>query len=383
MRRRGPNEGNVYQRADGRWVARLHLGYEGGKRRRKHFYGHTRREALEKLDRARADLRLGLPVGGDERQTVGQFLQHWLVDAAKPAVRPRTYVTYESYVRVHLVPAIGRVALQRLTPADVQRMLNAKLAAGLSPRTVHHLRAILRRALNQAVRWGIIPRNPAALVDPPRVPRYEVAVIGPDDARRFLDAVRGDRLEALFTVALAIGLRQGEALGLGWDDVDLDAGTLSVRFALQRIEGALRLVEPKTRLSRRTLALPPLVVASLRQHRARQLRERVWAGSRWNEFGLVFTSSIGTPLDSTNVTHRLQRALAAAGLPRMRFHDLRHACASLLIAQGVHPRVVMETLGHSQIGLTMNTYAHVLPALQREAATSMERILATGSSTTT
>ena len=173
----------------------------------------TRREALDKLDRARQDRKQGLPVGGDERQTVAHYLKRWLADAAQPTVRPRTYATYESYTGVHLIPALGRVPLQRLGPADVQRMLNAKLAAGLAPRTVHHLRAILRRALNQAVRWGTIPRNAAALVDAPRVPRYEVPVMGPEDARRFLETVRGDRLEALFTVALAVGLRQGRPSG--------------------------------------------------------------------------------------------------------------------------------------------------------------------------
>ena len=377
MARRGPNEGNIYQRKDGRWEGRVHVGYdEHGRRMRKSFYGHTRREVQVQLDKARRDLQEGLPVGGDARVTVGRFLVRWLTDVARPTVRPRTYQTYESYVRVHLAPAIGRIPLQRLGPADVQRLLNAKLAAGLSPQTVHHLRAVLRRALNQAVRWGILARNPAILVDGPRVPRYEVPAMDPADARRLLEAVRGDRLEALYTVALSIGLRQGEVLGLRWQDVDLDRATLSVRFALQRIAGQLQLVEPKTRQSRRTLALPERVVTSLRQHRARQLREKLWAASRWRESGLVFTSSIGTPLDGTNVTHHLQDLLEAAGLPRMRFHDLRHACASLLIAQGVHPRVVMETLGHSQIGLTMNLYAHVLPALQREAAGQMEAILA-------
>jgi integrase len=201
--------------------------------------------------------------------------------------------------------------------------------------------------------------------------------MSPEQARAFLDLVRGDRLEALYTVALAIGLRQGEALGLQWNDIDLDTGTLSVRHALQRIGGKLQLVEPKTRLSRRTIAMPPIVVTSLRAHRARQLQERLWAGSRWQEGNYVFASRIGTPLDGTNVTHGLQATLIAAGLPRQRFHDLRHACASLMLAQGVHPRVVMETLGHSQISLTMNTYSHVIPSLQREAADRMEEVLAT------
>lgn len=377
MARRGPNEGNIYQRADGRWEARLHLGYEAGRRRRKSFYGHTRREVQEQLTRALRDVQEGLPVATDERQTVEDYLRRWLVGAVRPSVRPRTYTTYEMYARIHLIPELGRIPLVKLTPQHVQSLLNAKLTGGLAPRSVHHLRAILRRALNQALRWGLVPRNVASLVDPPRVPRYEVRPMTPEQARDFLDAVRGDRLEALYTVALALGLRQGEALGLRWDDIELDAGTLKVRHALQRVGGRLQLVEPKTRLSRRTIALPPIVVGALRAHRARQLQERLWAGSRWHEENYVFATGIGTALDGTNVTHRLQTLLVAAGLPRQRFHDLRHACASLLLAQGVHPRVVMETLGHSQISLTMNTYSHVIPALQREAADRMEEVLAT------
>jgi integrase len=178
-------------------------------------------------------------------------------------------------------------------------------------------------------------------------------------------------------LALAAGLRQGEALGLHWQDVDLDAGTLRVRVALQRLEGrGLQTVEPKTARSRRSIALPPQVIESLRAHKSRQAQERLLAGSRWQDSGFVFTTATGTPLEGSSVTHRFQKLLRRAGLPHLRFHDLRHACASLLLAQGVHPRVVMETLGHSQISLTMNTYSHVIPALQRDATERMDAILA-------
>jgi integrase len=330
----------------------------------------------EQLTRALRDVQQGLPVATDDRQTVEQYLRGWLEEAVRPSVRPKTYTTYEGYVRCHLVPELGRIPLSKLGPHDVQSMLNRKLAAGLSPRSVHHLRAILRSALGRAVRWGELPRNVAALVEAPHVARYEIRVLGPAEARQFLEIASDDRLAALYTVALAVGLRQGEALGLRWEDVALDAGSLMVRHALQRISGKLQLVEPKTQLSRRTIALPPFAVAALRKHRTRQLQEQLWAGSRWQEQGLVFTSSIGTPLDGSNVTHRLQRLLREAGLPRQRFHDLRHSAASLLLVQGVHPRVVMETLGHSQISLTLNTYSHVIPSLQREAADRMEAVLA-------
>lgn len=198
----------------------------------------------------------------------------------------------------------------------------------------------------------------------------------PTQARTFLDAIRGDRLEALYAVAVALGLRQGEILGLRWADVDLDVGKITVCQALQRVDGRLTFVEPKSRRSRRTIPMPPTVARALRAHRARQLEERLTGGPDWNEHDLVFVSTTGTPLDGRNLTRRFQAVLERAGLPRMRFHDARHTCASLLLAQGVQPRVIMETLGHSQIGLTLNTYAHVIPELQREAAERMEEVLA-------
>jgi integrase len=211
--------------------------------------------------------------------------------------------------------------------------------------------------------------NAAAMVSAPRGTHHEVRVFTPEEARRLLDAARGDRLEALYSVALALGLRQGEALGLKWSDIDLDTGTLRVRRASQRIpHQGTQLVDTKTQRSRRTLVVPPIVIAALRAHRAWQAMERLAAGERWVDHDLVFPSARGTLADGPNITHRFHRLLQRASLPPMRFHDLRHACASLLLVQGVHPRVVMETLGHSQISLTMNTYSHVLPALQREAA---------------
>ena len=375
MTRRGPNEGNIYQRADGRWEARLNLGYEGGRRRRKSFYGHTRREVQEQLTRAMRDVQQGLPVATDERQTVEQYLRRWLVDAVRPSLRPKTYTTYEGYVRLHLIPELGRIPLAKLGPHDVQGMFNRKSAAGMSPRSVHHMRAILRSALAQAVQWGELPRNVAALVKPPHVPRREMQALTLDEARTFLGVVHEDRLGALYTLAIATGLRQGEALGLRWEDVDLDAARLAVRHALQRVNGKLQLVEPKTALSHRTIILPELVVAALRQHRSQQLRDKLWAGSRWQEFGFVFTTTIGTPLDGSNVTHRLQKILAAASLPRLRFHDLRHTAASILMAADIHPRQVMDLLGHSQISLTLDTYSHVAPALRQEVADRMEALL--------
>ena len=372
-KKRGQNEGGCYQRKDGRWEATITVAIVDGRPKRKSFYGKTKAEAMTAMRTAQREQEQGLPIDVP-RQTVAQFLDRWLVDVAKPSVRPKTHHSYAQMVRLHLKPTIGHHQLAKLAPQHVQAMMNDKLAAGLSPRTVQYLRAVLRQALGQALRWGLVPRNVATLVDPPRTAHHEMKFLSPKQARSLLDTAKGDRLEALYSVALALGLRQGEALGLRWQDVDLDAGTLSVRHALQRIDGRPQFVEPKTEQSRRTLTLPSMVAAALREHRVRQLEERLLAGARWQDHGLVFASTVGTPLDTRSVVRQFKAVLKRAGLPDMRWHDLRHTCASLLLAQRVPHRVVMEVLGHSQISLTMR-YSHVIPGLRREAADRMDRLL--------
>ncbi|ACZ40244.1 tyrosine-type recombinase/integrase [Sphaerobacter thermophilus] len=374
-RHRGNNEGSIRERPDGYWEARMTF-WEQGTRRRKSFYGRTRQEVADKLARALVEQQYGLPVVS-ERETVKDYLERWLEDVARPSLRPRTYESYRGIITRHLTPALGRTRLARLSPDQVQRYINQKQAAGLSPRTVTYHRAVLRKALNDAMRWGLVSRNAAALAAPPKQDRPPARFLTPEEARHFLDTVAGHRLEALFTVALAVGLRQGEALGLRWDDVDLEAGTLTVRYALQRSGGALVLVEPKTQRSRRTVALPAVALRALREHRTRQLEERI-AAPYWDDQGFVFTSTIGTAIDARNLTREFHRLRAEAGLPWLRFHDLRHGCASLLMAQGVNPRVVMEILGHSQITLTLGTYSHVAPTLARDAADKIDGILGVG-----
>ncbi len=369
-RKRGNDEGSVYQRQDGRWVAAI----RDVTGRRVYRYARTRAEAAAKLTlalKATAD-GLALP---SEQQTVSEFLTAWLEESARRTLRPSTYRSYRQIVRDHIIPEVGDVRLARLTPQQVQRLINHRLEAGLSPQSVLYIRGVLRRALNEALRWGLVARNVATLVQPPRVQRFEISALDTDQAQRLLTAIRGDRLEALYSVALAIGLRQGEALGLRWRDLDLVGGVLRVRHALQRVDGNLVLIEPKTTRSRRTIQLPALAVDALREHRERQEAERAVVGELWEDQDFVFTSQLGRPLDGATVTHRFQKLLAAAGLPRQRFHDLRHGCATLLLAQGVSPRVVMDVLGHSAITLTLNTYSHVVPALQTEAARRMDAAL--------
>jgi integrase len=318
-----------------------------------------------------------LPGPGAAPPTLGAFLDAWVADVVHGSVRPKTFASYRSIVRCHLAPALGHIALAELRPGHVQAYLNAATAAGLAPRTVGYHRNVLRQALGYAERLELVPRNVARLAVPPRIPRAEVVPLSPYEARRFLAAIRGDRLEAAYLLALAAGLRQGEILGLRWADLDFAAGTARIRVALQRVDGRFALVEPKSATSRRIVPLPSLVTEALFVHRERMVVERATVPPPAPPFAdLVFTTTAGHPIDGINLTRRFQRILRGAGLPRQRFHDLRHACASLLLAQGVPARVVMETLGHSQISLTLNTYSHVIPALGREAARRMNAVLA-------
>jgi integrase len=332
------------------------------------------RQLLVKIQR---DVQQGLPIA-TKGQTVAQFLARWMEDSVKPTVRERTYESYAATTKLHIVPSIGRIALDKLTPQDVQRMMSDAMRRGLSAASAGYTRRVLRIALNQAMRWNLIVRNVAALAEPPRAARHEIRPLTVDQARHFLDTMKGDRLEALYTVATALGMRKGEIFGLRWQDVDLDAQTLTVRYQLQRVGGKKQLVEPKTERSRRTVALPAFAVVAIRAHKIRQLEERLWAGSRWQDWGLVFTTPIGTPLESANVTHAFHVALLRAELPRQRFHDLRHCAASLMLAQGVEMRTIMEVLGHSQISTTSDLYSHVAQSVKRDAADRMEALFAVG-----
>jgi len=374
--KRGQNEGSIYQReSDGRWCGVLNLGWESGRRKRKYFYAATAAEVQEQLLKARSDYSRGLPVAV-ERQTVQQYLTHWLEHTLKPHAKARSYESFGAIVKKHIVPEIGRVRLEKLTPQQVQALLNRKMKAGLSPQTVVNIRTVLRSALTQALKWGLVPRNAAALVDPPRVVRPNAYALTAKQARTMLEVVRGQRFEAIYMLALTLGMRRGEILGLSWADAEIESRTIRINQALQRLEKGLAITELKTDRSRRALAMPDSVVHALKMRHARQLEERLKAGSRWQETGLIFTNPNGGPLEPITVHRDYKRLLRAAGLPlNTRFHDLRHSAASLLLSQGVQLRVIMELLGHSSISLTANTYSHVMPAAMRETAETMEKLL--------
>ncbi len=373
--RRGRGEGGITKRRDGRWMAQVDLGWEGGKRRRKALYGHTKREVQDKLRQTLHRMDHGLPPV-PEQETVGTFLGRWL-EVKQGQVRQRTWKRYEQIVRAHLLPNLARIRLARLSPPDVAACLR-RVEASASAYTARGARDVLRTALNQALRWELVSRNVAALTDAPRHRARQIEPLTPRQAHTLLAAVAGHQLEGLVTVAVGLGLRQGEALGLRWQDVDLEAGMLSVRQTLERGGPEPRFGEPKTERSRRTVTMPDVVAAALRRHRTRQLEQRLAAGAQWRESGLVFTTSIGTPMDRSALHKAFKALLHTAGLPGIRYHDLRHTAATLLLTQGVDPRTIMETLGHSQISLTLNTYAHVMPALRRDAAAKMDAILSPG-----
>lgn len=375
MAKRGQNEGSIYKRKDGRWTAVINMGYQGGKLKRKSYYGKTRAEVADKLAASINDFKNGLPVVS-ERQTLGHFLDRWLEDSVKPSVRPNTYYSYEQHVRLYLKPETGHIQLSKITPQHIQALMNQQIKAGRSPRLAQYLRTVLRCALGQALKWNLVVRNVAALVDPPRYKKPKVVPFTVEQVHTFLDSIKGDRLETVFRVALSLGLREGEILGLRWQDVDLQSNILRVKVALQRIERKLQLVELKTERSRRTLPIPETTANALRAHRIKQLEEKMLAGDRWKETGLVFTTSVGSPLSARNVLRSFHRLLKKAEIPRQSFHNLRHSCASLLLAQNVPPRTLMDILGHSNISLTMNTYAHVMPGMLRDAANLMDSVLA-------
>jgi integrase len=375
MRRRGAREGTIRKRKDGRWEARIGVPDQFGRTVRRSLYGSTRGE----VQRAVRDLAMRADQGiawTPSSVTMETFLRDWLNESAKPRLRPRTYEGYEQHVERHLVPALGSLKLQKLTPEHVQRLVNGLATKGLSPATIRYVRAVLRVALNEAMRYGHVTRNVATLVRLPRATRHECRVLSVDDAKALLEASKSSRLDALYTVGLAVGLRIGEALGLRWEDLDLERKTLRVSQALQRVNRETRFVQPKSDRSRLALPLPDFAVNALRSYRASQNKERLAIGPDWVDQGLVFTTPIGTPLDYSNVRKDFRKVLKEAGLPMMRLHDLRHTCASLLLAQGVNPRVVMATLGHSQISLTLDTYSHVLPSVHKEAAQRMNDVLA-------
>ena len=318
----------------------------------------------------------------EPQQKVSSFLPQWLEDVHKHKVRPRTYERYEAAIRLHLVPGIGQHQLQKLAPQHLQKFYAKKIEEGLSPTTVLGLHKVLHLALDKAVRWNLVPRNVCDAVDPPRRKRYEFQPLNQEQIRQFLAAAAGHRLEALFVLALATGMRKGELMALKWQDINFSTATLQVRRILTHMparlngKGGYVEAEPKTEASRRSITIAQLALEKLKQHRVRQLEAKLKAGPLWKENDLVFCSSVGGHLHtSRDVFTQFKKVLKQAGLPDIRFHDLRHSAATMLLGLDIHPKVVQEMLGHSQIAMTLDIYSHVLPTMQQAAVSRLNDVL--------
>lgn len=363
-RRRGNGEGSIYKRTDGRWVGQ-YLVYTAKGPKYRYIYGKTRQAVAEKLAKAISERDGGL-VFDSGKLTVAEYMDRWLRESARNRLRPKTYEDYVGLTRRHIAPALGHVKLKKLTPLHVQQFYGVKLESGLSKRTVEYLHAVLHSALKQAVRWELVPRNVTEAVDPPRPERKERPTFDLDQARLFLQAARDDGWEALYVLVVQTGMRRGELFGLRWDDVDLDSGWLQVRQALAHDGKSFSL--PKTAKGRRRIRLTPETVEALTKHRIGQNRARLRQGSSWQDQGLVFCSSVGTPMNPDNFIKRQYKPLLRrAGLPYIRFHDLRHTFASLMMPNVKNPQIVQEMLGHSRISTTLDIYSHLSPDMQEDA----------------
>ena len=375
-RKRGNSEGSIYRTKSGLWRGAYTV-YTAGGVKRKYLSGKTRAEVAAKLTKAMADRDGGLifDVGN---LMLGEYLDRWLAECVKGTVRESTFERYEYAVRPHIKPALGKVKLKNLTPAHVRGFYREKLDSGLAPATVHKMHVVLHKALDQAVADGLIPRNATSAVKIPRIDREEINPLTAEESNRFIEAARGDRLEALYVLAVHTGLRKGELLALKWNDLDLEAGTLRVRRTLTYAGGKHSLAEPKTKKSRRTVRLTPGAVTALRKHLKRQMGEADRLGSLYRPGGLVFANKTGGIINPSNLRNRsFARVLKYAELSgrNVRFHDLRHTCATLLLSKNVNPKVVSEMLGHANIAITLDTYSHVLPTMQGSAIRALEDAL--------
>lgn len=367
-------KGSIKKRGD-KWSALVDLPPDPatGKRRRTRITAASKREVENLVAAAIAKAQTGFVDARNLR--VRDFIDHWLESTA-PSLRPSTVRRYRDLTRLHIVSMIGDLRLARLTPSDIQRLYANRLSVGLSPSSVRQVHGVLHHALDDAVRWGLLARNVTDAVEPPRRVKSESRTWDARQVAKVLETAIDDDLEALWRLAILTGMRRGEVLGLRWADIDFDAAILSVRRTLSRgATSRLESGEPKTASGRRRIALPQSVLESLRRHRIHQLEHRLSAGPAFEDQDLVFTNPTGGPLHPNSLALRFRQLINRAGVPPIRFHDLRHTCASLMLSQGEHPKVVQERLGHADISMTMNLYSHVAVDMQRQAADRLDAAL--------
>lgn len=370
-KRRGPGDGSIsLDKRTGRW--RVQLKIPGSPKRAGKAGFKTYRAARAWCDEQRALLAAGVDIT-PQRVTVGEFLDRWLRDVVQPGRRDNTAESYEFIIESYLKPAFGHVFLIDLRGYHLQRLYAECLARGLSAGTVRVIHIVIHAALNWAVRWELVVRNVADTVQPPAREHKPMEVLTPDEARRLIYGTVEDRLHALWVLAISTGMRQGEMLALALPNLSLSTARVSVENSLGR-SGKIGSV--KTSSSRRMLDLSPFCVAAVRRHLERRDEERLTLGPAWQGGDRLFTTTVGTPADAAHVRHALEITLRRLGLPRVRFHALRHTAATLMLAAGINPKIVQERLGHSTITMTLDTYSHVLPGMQEEAARQIDILLA-------
>jgi integrase len=361
VKRRSRGEGTIYQRSDGLWVAQITLPDD----KRKTKYSKDQKTAREWLLALRNQLRDGL-LPEDDKITVSQFFGRFTNEVLQYKVKPKTLDSYTSLINLHILPTLGYIKLIDLKPYHLQELYNQKKQSGLSNRTVQYIHAVIHRTLQQALRWGMVARKVSNLVEAPRPDKKTPVTFTIEESKRFLEFVKDDRLYPLYATAIGCGLRLGELLALDFSDLNFKANTISVKRNLQYIRGkGLVIGEPKSSKSIRSVVMPGLVVDALREHHQRTGKVSGW----------VFATSNGTPFSPRNIQRHFKITLEKAGLPYIHFHSLRHFTATSLLLAGVHPKVVQEMLGHSQISVTMDIYSHVLPTMQEEAADKLNQLL--------
>lgn len=376
--RRARGEGSLHRRNDGRWAGSF-ITEEG---KRINVYGKSQQEALEKLRKAQYDYKQGVLVTGP-RQTLAQYLEHWLEEVHKPAIKLTTYAKYRRLLDNHILPEIGHIQLRKLSPEHLERLYAKKTREGLSASIVRHIHVIIHKALEQAVRKRYVGQNVSDLVGGlPRIKRREATTLTKEQVLQLIASAKGTQLETVVTVAITTGMRHGEIIGLQWQDIDFDGHCLHVRRTITRLsgvkgrfQGRFEETSPKTERGKRTIMLADIALQSLKEHQARQQKARFQAGEKWRELGLVFSNTSGGYMNPDVLLAQFHRLLEKAGLPRMRLHDLRHSAATILLGRGTHPKLVQELLGHSSIDITMDIYSHVLPSMQQDLVEKWEDFL--------
>jgi integrase len=347
-----------------------------GRRRQKRFTARTKREVEVLAAQFIASIEnQGFSEADAKKLTVSEYMEQWLA-SIEPTLRPGSFRRYSEVVNKHIVPIVGRMQLAKLSPLNIQSLYANRLGVGLSATTVALIHNVLHRALKQAVRWELLTRNVTEAVDPPRETTPEYITWNQRQVATFLAVADGDNLAALWRLALLTGMRRGELLGLKWEDIDLTRGVLAVRRTISRgSAGTYTFGAPKTAHGRRSIALPTSAVKSLHRHRTKQLEARLGKGSAYKDQDLVFADALGEPIHPNTLTHQFKQLCARVGVPVIRIHDLRHTSATLMLANGEHPKIVQERLGHADVGMTLNRYSHVTMDMQRTAADRLDYLI--------